>query len=60
MAVDRNDSEERQARLDWMMEEFRAAQQRRVVKAGIALRNRTEAAQQAMASVERPPRDKAH
>ena len=52
MAVDRNDSEERQARLDWMMEEFRAAQQRRVVKAGIALWNRTEAAQQAMACVE--------
>lgn len=60
MAVDRNDSEERQARLDWMMEEFRAAQQRRVVKAGIALWNRTEAAQQAMACVEPPPRDKAH
>ena len=60
MAIDRNDSEERQARLDWMTEEFRAAQQRRIVKAGIALWNRTEAAQQAMACVEPPPRDKAH
>ena len=49
MPIDRNDGEERQARLDKMIEEFRAAQQRRLVKAGIVLWNRTEAAQQAMA-----------
>ena len=60
MAIDRNDTEERQARLDAMIEEFRAAQKRRLVKAGIALWNRTEAAQLAMASGEPPPPDKVH
>ena len=60
MAIDRNDTEERQARLDWMIEEFRAAQKRRLIKVGIALWNRTEAAQQAMACVQPPPRDKTH
>jgi hypothetical protein len=43
-----------------MIEEFRAAQQRRLVKAGIALWNRTEAAQQAIACVEPVPPDKVH
>ena len=60
MAIDRNDTEERQARLDAMIEEFRAAQQRRLVKAGIVLSNRTEAARQAMACVEPAPPDKVH
>ena len=60
MAIDRNDSEERQARLDKMIEEFRAAQQRRLVKAGIALWNHTEAAHQSMACVEPAPPDKIH
>jgi hypothetical protein len=60
VAIDRNDSEERQARLDAMLEEFRAAQQRRQVKAEIALRNRTEAAQQAMACAKPVPRDNVH
>jgi hypothetical protein len=59
VAIDRNDSEERQARLDAIIEEFRAAQQRRLVKAETALWNRTEAAQQAMACV-KPARDKMH
>lgn len=58
MAIDRNDIEERQARLDAMIEEFRAAQQRRLVKAGIARWNRTEAARQAC--VKPVPRDKVH
>jgi hypothetical protein len=60
MAIDRNDSEGRQARLDKMIEEFRAAQQRRLVKAGIVLWNRTEAAQQAMACVAPAPPDRLH
>jgi len=60
MAIDRNDSEERQARLDKMIEEFRAAQQRRLVKVGIALWNRTEAAQRAMACVEPAPPEQVH
>ena len=60
MAIDRNDSEERQARLDAMIEEVRAAQQRRLVKAEIAHWNRTVAAQQAMACVKSAPPDKVH
>ena len=60
MAIDRNDSEERQARLDARIEEFRAAQQRRLVKEGIVLWNRTEAAHRALACVEPAPPDKVH
>ena len=60
MAIDRNDSEERQARLDKMIEEFRAAQKRRLLKVGIALWNRTEAAQRALACVEPAPPDQVH
>jgi hypothetical protein len=41
-----------QARLEFMLEEFRAAQQRRLARIGIALRNRT-VAQAALA--EKPP-----
>jgi hypothetical protein len=59
VAIDRNDSEERQARLDTMIEEFRAAQQRRRVKAQLVLRNRSEA-QRAMACAKPVPRDKVH
>ena len=43
-----------------LIEEFRAAQQRRLVKRGIALWNRAEAAQQAMTYVEPPPPEKVH
>lgn len=60
MAIDRNDSAARQARLDAMIEEFRAAQQRRLVKRGIVLWNRAEAAQQAMACVAPAPPDHVH
>ena len=60
MAIDRNDSEERQARLDAMVEEFRAAQQRQLVKAEMARWNRTEAAQRAMAWVTPAPPDNVH
>ena len=60
MAIDRNDTDERQARLDAMIEEFRAAQQRQLVKRGIVLVKRAEAAQQAMACVAPPLPEKVH
>jgi hypothetical protein len=60
MPIDRNDTEARQARLDKMIEEFRAAQQRRLVKAGIVLWNRTEAAHQAAMACVEPAPDKVH
>ena len=59
MAIDNNSDERRAARIDAMIQEFRAAQQRRLVKRGIALWNRAEA-QQAMACVEPPPPEKIH
>ena len=54
MAIDRNDNDERQARLDAMIEEFRAARQRVIVKRGIG----AEAAQQATECVLPLPADK--
>jgi hypothetical protein len=60
MASDRTDRDERQARLDEMVDEFRAAQQRRLVKRGILLWNRTEAAQQLLLWSELPPPGKVH
>ena len=60
MAIDRNHNEERQARLDAMIEEFRAAQQRQLVQRGIVLWTRAEAAQQARAYVAPAPPDKVH
>jgi hypothetical protein len=33
MSIDRDDCDERQARLDWMIEEFRQAQTRRLIMA---------------------------
>ena len=44
MVIDRRDAGERQVRVDGMIAEFRAARQRRRVKQGIALWNRTEEA----------------
>jgi hypothetical protein len=49
MAIDRNDTEERQVRLDAMIAEFRTAQQRRLVKVGKALSTRSERAESAAA-----------
>ena len=54
MSTDLHDIDERQARIDAMVDEFRAARQRRMVKQGIALWNRTEAEQRA-AQTEPPP-----
>ena len=49
MAIDRNDTDERQTRLDAMIEEFRAAQQRRLDKRE-SLMNRGRDIQRAMAA----------
>ena len=54
MAIERNDLEERQARLDVMIAEFRAAQQRRLVKVGKALWSRTEQVNRAAADAPLP------
>jgi hypothetical protein len=43
MAIDRTHADELEARLTLMMEEFRAAQKRALIKRGIGLWNRTEA-----------------
>jgi len=56
MVSERNKVEAHQARLDAMIAEFRVARQRRLVKQGIALWNRTEVVQrQAAAQAELPP-----
>ena len=57
MAIERNTLEERQARLDAMIAEFRAARQRRLTKQGIALWKRTEA-QHALSALVDPPATK--
>ena len=58
MAIDRNDTDERQARLDTMIKEFRAAQQRRLVKRE-SLRNRAEGVQRAVVACV-PPFERRH
>jgi hypothetical protein len=60
MPIDRNDSDERQARLDAMIEDFRAAQQRQLVKRAKLLWSRAEAARQATACVAPTPPDHLH
>jgi hypothetical protein len=54
MDNDENITDARQAHLEFMLEEFCAAQQRRRVKQGIALWNRT-VAQAALAAQGSPP-----
>ena len=54
MAIEQNNVEERQARLDAMIAEFRAAQQRRLVKAGKALWHNSERAQRSPAAAVEP------
>ena len=56
MAIERNDIEERQLRVDTMIQEFRAAQQRLLVKRERVQRNRAVATQ--LASVMPPPPEK--
>ena len=55
MAIDRNDADERQLRLDAMIEEFRSAQQRLLVKRERVQRNRAVSAKEAVAFVPPPP-----
>ena len=58
MAIERGDIDERQARLDVIAAEFRAAQRRRLVKQGITLGNRTAAPQRTAAARAKPPVEK--
>jgi hypothetical protein len=60
MAVDRNNLDELQARIDALIEEFRAARQRQLVQRGIELWNRTEAEQRVTTWRQPPPRKKVH
>jgi hypothetical protein len=55
MAIERNDIEERQARVKPMVAEFRAAQQRRMEKHGIGLSNRTRMEQRIQSPAPLPP-----
>jgi hypothetical protein len=55
MAIDRSNTDERVARVDLMLAEFRTAQQRRLVKEGLALWTRTEAAYPSAAVVDQLP-----
>ena len=54
MAIDRNDVDERRARIDRMIAEFRAARQSRL-KQGIAMGSPTEVALLRLARVKTPP-----
>jgi hypothetical protein len=54
MAIEQDNVEERQARLDAMIAEFRAAQQRRLVKVGKALWQSTEKAHRSPFSAVEP------
>ena len=42
MSIDRRDTEEREARIELMMEQYGAAQRRRAIKRGLALWKRAE------------------
>ena len=55
MSIELHDVDERQARIDRMIDEFRAAQQRRLVKLGKALWRRTEMVQRALPVEAEPP-----
>lgn len=58
MAIDRDDRDERQARIEWMMNEFEEARRRQLVKRGIALWTRTETAEPNPLSKPNRPVDK--
>ena len=57
MAIPRNDVDERQARIDRMIAEFRAARERRLLNEGMALWTLTEMAL-GYGAQPRPPRSK--
>jgi hypothetical protein len=60
MGIDRRDSEERHARIEAMMDAYRAAERRRIVKRAMALWNRAEAAHEAKMCAEDPLPEKVH
>jgi hypothetical protein len=58
MASDRRDSEERQARVDAMIEEFRAAQRRRLASRHRPKQEAVDSDQPEMSGFRPPPADK--
>jgi len=60
MAIERDDVDERQARIDLMIGEFRTAQQRRLVQRGIHAWKRFEATQMVVACEAPPLPEKIH
>jgi hypothetical protein len=57
MSIDQDKSDARQTRIDTMIDEFRAARQRRLVTRGVTRSDPADAAQEPVASVEPPPPD---
>ena len=61
MAVHKNNTEERQARLELLMARYRDTEQRQLLKLGIALWKRTEAERRIFADATEPlPVEKLH
>ena len=60
MAIEQDDAEERRLRIDTMIDEFRAARQRRLLQQGIALWKRAEAAELARTCGRRTAPEKIH
>ena len=60
MAIERDDTDERQARIDLMIVEFRTAQHRRLLKREMGLWKRAEAAELAKTFGPRPVPEKIH
>ncbi len=60
MAIERDDADERQARIEMMIVEFRTAQQRRLVRRGIGSWKRAEAVELARTFGPAPVPEKIH
>jgi hypothetical protein len=60
MAIERDDTEERKARIELMIGEFRTAQQRRLVRRGMGLWQRGQAVQMSVVYGPKPEPEKIH
>ena len=60
MAIYRDDTEERQVRMDALIERYRDDQQRRLLKRAVALWRRTEADRVCSGNAAEPPVEKVH
>ncbi len=60
MSIDRRDDDERNARIELMMEQYCASERRRMIKRGIALWRRAEDRRQAQAYAAPLPPGKVH